>query len=57
MKITVLWLIPTNGKKPLVGVEGIATWKNVTEPSSRKGKVELSKTHTEDFRKLNFKKI
>lgn len=57
MKITVLWLIPTNGKKPLVGVEGIATWKNVAEPSSRKGKVELSKTHTEDFRKLNFKKI
>lgn len=57
MKIIVFWLILINGKKLLVGVEGIVIWKNVIELFLRKGKVELSKMYIEDFRKLNFKKI
>lgn len=57
MKIIVFWLILISGKKLLVGVEGIVIWKNVIELFLRKGKVELSKTYIEDFRKLNFKKI
>lgn len=57
MKIIVFWLILINRKKLLVGVEGIVIWKNVIELFLRKGKVELSKTYIEDFRKLNFKKI
>lgn len=53
IKITLLWLVPTSGKKPFVREEGMRPWETMS--SSREDKDELDKMWIADFRKLDFK--